>query len=183
MRTFDLFLRTRSSAGWLMALAVAILVSSASVPSLAQTPAEAETGKGPPTAVGERFLQAFEKRDFATLRTLFAPGATVAAVWLAEAKVPTTMQAEEWLKVTEEELAGLETISIDRLETTSLSFADGSVVSVLFHSTGTVPGGLTFTNDGIDTYVLIETGEGWKILHYSYIEKLEMNPPGADAAD
>lgn len=124
-----------------------------------------------------RFLESFVKKDFEALRSFFAPGATVASVWIEEMTAPKTSLAEEWVESAAKDVADVEWIVFDIVEASSLTFAHGTVVSLRFHSRGRL-GMRTFDNDGIDTYLLIEMDGGWKIYHYSYLEKLEGMPAG-----
>jgi hypothetical protein len=127
-----------------------------------------------PSAVAHQFLRAFEKKDWATLRTLFAPNAVVSTVDLAHEGSPEVayLTAEQWLAQTEKELQPVTSIALDLLDTSTLSFDQGATVSVRFRSQGKT-GEKAFTNNGIDTYSMIRTGGVWRIVRYGTFERLE----------
>lgn len=138
-------------------------------------PARAEAvAPGSPADVATRFLRAFEKKDFATVRSLFAPGAVASTVNLQKSGPPQIayQTGEEWVEAISKELAGVDTIKIDFLGVETLEFDQGATVSIRFRATGKA-GDKSFTNDGIDTYAMIRADDAWKVLQYSYIELLE----------
>lgn len=128
-----------------------------------------------PTAVAHQFLRAFEKKDWATLRTLFAPNAVVSTVNLAREGAPAVdyVTAAEWMTRTEAELAPVTEIAITLLDTSVLSFDQGAIVAVRFRSAGKLGDKASFTNDGIDTYSLTQLDGAWRILRYGTFELLE----------
>jgi hypothetical protein len=138
-------------------------------------PAYADTAKpGSPAEVATRFLRSLEKKDFQTLRTLFAPGAVASTVNLSRSGPPALAHAtgEEWVQGIEKEFAGVDTIKIEILDVETLDFDQGATVSIRFRATGTA-GAKSFTNDGVDTYAMVSVDGAWKIVQYSYIELLE----------
>lgn len=149
---------------------LAVLVSTL----LAPPPPVAAGEKGTPEAFCKRFQATFAQKDYDALRSYFAPGATVAAMWLAEKPEPETSTADEWTRSVEQAMTAVE-IAIEVEETSVLSFDHGTVVSLRFRADGIMGGEHHFTNNGIDTFVLTDAGDEWKILHYSYIELLEMS--------
>lgn len=126
--------------------------------------------------VARQFLSAFEKKDWATVRSLFAPNAVVSTVNLAREGQPQTSQvtAEQWLAQIEKELAPVTSIKLELLGITTLSFDQGVNVSARFRATGKA-GEASFTNNGIDTYSLVQVDEDWKILRYGTFELLEFH--------
>jgi hypothetical protein len=128
-----------------------------------------------PAAVAHQFLSAFEKKDWATLRTLFAPNAVVSTINLTRKGGPTVgyLPAEQWVAQAEKELAPVTEIALTPADTSVLRFDRGTTVSVRFHSAGKVGTQASFTNDGIDTYSMIQVGGVWRILRYGTFELLE----------
>lgn len=158
-----------------VALAAALVAGLIPGPLFAADAADAaEKAGGEPADVAARFLQAFGKKDFQTLRTLFAPGAVVSTVNLARSGAPTVAYktAEEWLEQTQKELAPITSIELKTLDTSALSFDQGATVSVRFRATGKA-GESSFTNDGIDTYSMTRVDGAWRILRYGTFELLE----------
>lgn len=161
MRSADVFALTLAAA--LVALAFAQSVHAGDP---AREPAEVAT----------RFLRAFEKKDFQTLRTLFAPGAVVSTVNLAHDGPPAVAYktVDEWLEQAQKELAPVTSIQLEMLDTSALSFDQGATVSVRFRATGKA-GDQSFTNNGIDTYSLTRIDGTWRILRYGTFELLEFH--------
>lgn len=137
--------------------------------------AESSQDAAGPAAVARQFLRAFEKKDWAAVRTLFAPEAVVSTVMLAREGGPTVayLTAEQWLAQTEKEMAPVTFVALDLIDTSVLSFDQGATVSVRFRSTGKI-GERSFTNNGIDTYSLTQSGGTWRILRYGTFELLEL---------
>ncbi len=136
--------------------------------------AEMQAEQGP-AAVAHQFLRAFEKKDWATLRMLFAPSAVVSTVNLAREGAPAVdyLTAAQWMTRAETELAPVTEIALTLLDTSVLSFDQGAIVSVRFRSAGKMGEGASFTNDGIDTYSMTLIGGAWRILRYGTFELLE----------
>lgn len=152
------------------------LVLAAVLATLPASLALADDAKSAPADVARQFLSAFEKKDWATVRTLFAPNAVVSTVNLSREGQPQTAQAtaEQWLAQIEKELAPVTSIKLELLDTSTLSFDQGANVSVRFRATGKA-GEASFTNNGIDTYSLVQVGGAWKILRYGTFELLEFH--------
>jgi hypothetical protein len=155
-----------------MVLAASFAVLLASGPALAQ---ETQEAKGGPTEVAHQFMRAFEKKDWAALRTFFAPNAVVSTVNLAREGAPTVayLTAEQWVAQAEKEMAPVTAISLSLLDTSVLSFDQGATVSVRFRSTGKLGEKQSFTNNGIDTYSMTQVGGAWRILRYGTFELLD----------
>ncbi|MEE8587565.1 MAG: nuclear transport factor 2 family protein [Acidobacteriota bacterium] len=128
-------------------------------------------------AFAHRFLKAFARNDFETVSSLFAAGATVSGIWLAQkAPRPFHLSAEAWVSTVEKEHKQLQDVRIRILESSQHSFDEGTVVAQRFVQTGKA-GGKAFTNNGVESYLLSPDGEGgWKILHYAYMEKFAFDP-------
>jgi len=151
---------------------VAVVLGVAGMPAAARA---GETASGP-AEVAHQFLRAFEKKDWATVRSLFAPNAVVSTVDLAKEGAPTVgyLPVDQWIAQTEKELAPVTAIQIDLLDTSTLSFDQGATVSVRFRSHGKA-GERSFTNNGIDTYSMAQVGGAWRILRYGTFELLELH--------
>ncbi len=146
-----------------LALTFAALLLHA-VPTLAEQPAD----------VAHRFLQAFEKKDYATIRGLFAPGASVTTAELSrsEPAKQSHKPADEWAAQSEKEMAAVTFEKLEVLETSTVAFDQGATVAVHFRSRGKA-GEFAFVNEGIDTYSLIQVDGAWRILRYGTFERLE----------
>lgn len=151
----------------------AALAAPLAAPMAAQAPPVAP---GAPAAVAQRFLQAFEKKDFQAIRALFAPGAVVSTVNLERNGPPTVAYKtlDEWIVQAEKELAPVTFTRVETLDTSALSFDQGATVSVRFRATGKA-GNASFTNNGIDTYSLTLVDGDWRILRYGTFELLEFH--------
>ncbi len=145
-------------------IVLAVTFVLAAGPVLAQEPAD----------VAKRFLQLFEKKDFAAIRGLFAPGAVVSTVDLSRTEPPQVGQkaAGEWIDQIAKELEPVTFNKIEALETSTLAFDQGATVSIRFRSSGKA-GDHTFTNEGIDTYSLTKVDGAWRIVRYGTFERLE----------
>lgn len=137
-----------------------------------------------PTATATRFLRAFEQKDFATVRALLADDATVIRTSLSP--IPNTPPQNQrasgaaWAQEAETNHAYLRDLKLDLLESSELRIDGGAVVNLRYRFSG-LAGKAAFVSDGIDTYILIPAGDGWKILQYNYIERLEMSRgPGGE---
>lgn len=146
------------------AIVLAVTLMLAAGPVLAEEPAD----------VAKRFLQLFEKKDFAAVRGLFAPGAVVSTVELSRTEPPKVGQkaAGEWIDQISKELEPVTFKGIEVLETSTLAFDQGATVSIRFRSSGKA-GEHTFTNEGIDTYSLTKVDGAWRIVRYGTFERLE----------
>jgi hypothetical protein len=162
---------------------IKISKSLASVPVLlmtlaslqAQTPALPLVAvEDPPLQVATRFLLSFGKKDFQTVRSLFAPGARVSSVTYSQNGTAQADQssAEAWMQIASGELASVDGLDFDILQTSVLSFQEGATVSIRFHASGRA-GRASFHIEGIDTYSMVRVGGAWRVLQYSYIERLK----------
>ena len=135
----------------------------------------AEEAKSGPTEVAHQFLRAFEKKDWAALRALFAPNAVVSTVNLAREGGPTVayLTVEQWFAQTEKEMAPVTFTALKVLDTSVLSFDQGATVSVRFRSSGKLGEKQSFTNNGIDTYSMTRVGDAWRILRYGTFELID----------
>jgi hypothetical protein len=144
---------------------------------LAAVPVLAAPAADTPADVATRFLQAFEKKDFQTIRGLFAPGAAVSTAELSRTEAPKMVYrtAEEWLTFTEKQMAPVKFSGFKILDTSTIAFDQGASVSVHFRSQGTF-GDFAFVNEGVDTYALTQVDGAWRILRYGTFERLEAAP-------
>ena len=125
-----------------------------------------------PKLVMTNFLQAFVAYDYETCRSLLMPGATITITrrYQDGAYQSVHQDAHAWLdEVGATGVKEIEDFSVDILETTELIHDHGATAVVQFISTGMTSQGL-FVNNGFDTGSLIETANGWRILHYSSFE-------------
>ena len=134
--------------------------------------AERET----PLAVVTRFARAFEKQDFAVVRALFAPGAMVSRVALSREGEPRfyRFSATAWLEDAERNHVHLRDVRLEILDSATESLEQGAVVSLRYRFSGRA-GNRSFVSDGIDTYSLVRVDGSWRVLQYSYIEKIEFS--------
>jgi ketosteroid isomerase-like protein len=155
--------------GWRIAACAALLAAALAVPGRAET-AKPDS----PADVATQFLRAFEKKDFKTVSSLFAPGAVTSAVNLKRNGPPELAYAPaaQWVQEAEKGLAQIDTIKLELLDVKTLEFAEAATVSVRFQAAGKA-GDMSFTNNGIDTYSMVRVDGAWKILHYTFIELLE----------
>ena len=128
----------------------------------------------PPEAVATRFARAFESQDFATVRSLLAPEATVLRVALSRSGPPkhSRFTAQEWADDAERNHAFLKDMKLEILDTRTEAFEHGAVVNVRYRFTGKA-GPRSFVTNGIDTYSMVPREGSWRILQYSYLELLE----------
>ena len=122
-----------------------------------------------------RFLNAFVAYDYDTCHSLLAADATIAtARRYKDGPYRHVFQTkDEWLdSVRESGITGLEDFSVEIHETTSLVHEHGATVMIRFTSSGGSEGRV-FRGLGIDTASLIETQDGWRILHYSSFEEFQ----------
>ena len=143
-----------------------LMLSGVSSPALAE-------GSSSPAEVATLFLKKFEQKDIDAVVALFAPGALVQRARLA-ANGPdiANFAADEWARSSKEGIAGIEDFKIEVLETSEVSFGEGTTVSVRFRATGRV-GQTYFINNGVDTFSLSQQEGAWRILLYNSMEKLE----------
>lgn len=136
-----------------------------------------------PAEIAVRFLRAFEQKDFATVRLLLTDDATIVRTVLSRTAAPEVRQfsARAWADEAERTHAYLRDLQLDLLETAESRIDQGAVVSLRYRFTGKA-GNTPFVSDGIDTYSMIPVQGQWRILQYSYIERLEMLPtkPGGE---
>ncbi len=134
-----------------------------------------------PTAAATRFLRAFEQKDFATVRALLADDAAVIRTSLSSKGAQNQRSpGAAWVREAETNHAFLRDLKLDLLESSELRIDGGAVVNLRYRFSG-LAGKAAFVSDGIDTYILIPAGDGWKILQYNYIERLEMSRgPGGE---
>ena len=133
----------------------------------------------PPLDAAVRFVRAFEARDFDTVRSLLADDATIVRVSLSRTAAPQVQRfsARAWADEAERTHAYLRDLRLDLLETAESRLEQGAVVSLRYRFTGKA-GNSPFASDGIDTYSLIPVEGRWRVLQYSYVERLEMKPAG-----
>lgn len=155
-----------------LALTFAAVLLSAG-PILAAPP-----GDGP-ADVAHRFLRAFETKDFQTIRGLFAPGAAVTTAELSRGEPAKLVSrtAEDWLAFTEKQMKPVTFSDFKVIETSTVAFDAGAMVSVHFRSQGSF-GDFRFVNDGVDTYALVQVDGAWRILRYGTFERLDAAPAG-----
>lgn len=125
-----------------------------------------------PEMVMTKFLQAFVARDYETCRFLLAPGATITITRRYQQGTYQSQHqdARDWLdEVDAGAVKGIKDFKVDILETAGLVHAHGATAVLRFTSTGMTGRG-KFENTGFDTGSLIETADGWRILHYSSFE-------------
>jgi len=138
-------------------------------------PAAADSAAtGSPEEVATRFLKAFEQKDIDTVVSLFAPGALVQRARLTEAAPELAhFGAQEWAEDAKSGIAGVQDFKIEVLEISSLSFDEGTTVSVRFRATGRVGENSFFINHGVDSFSLTRIEGEWRVLLYNSMEKLE----------
>lgn len=165
--------------GWLLALLMAGIAGLAGLPARAVAQVPAGVPAEPPLDAAVRFVRAFETRDFATVRSLLADDATIVRVSLSRTAAPQVQRfsARAWADEAERNHAYLRDLRLDLLETSESRVEPGAVVSLRYRFTGKA-GSASFVSDGIDTYALIPVDGRWRVLQYSYIERLEMQPAG-----
>jgi hypothetical protein len=152
------------------ALALALLALATG--AIAAPPAADET----PVQAATRFARAFEKQDFATVRALFAPGAFVSRVALAQSGEPSIHRysAEDWTADAERNHVFLQDTRLEILDSSTETLEAGAVVSMRYRFSGRA-GKRSFVSNGIDTYHLIRIGGGWRVLQYGYIERVDFS--------
>ncbi len=134
-----------------------------------------------PELVMKTFLRAFVAYDYETCRSLLAPGATIAITrrYRGGPYEHVYQTAGEWLnEVGDSGVKELEDFSVDIHETASLFHEHGATVVVRFTATAGAGGGI-FQNLGFDTGSLINTEDGWRIIHYSSFEDFRWNDGAA----
>ncbi len=132
----------------------------------------AEEKQPTPEVVMVKFLQAFVDYDYATCRSLLVPGATITITrrYQDGAYQSVHQDARVWLdEVGATGVKEVEDFTVDILETAGLRHTHGATAVVRFTATGMTSQG-KFVNAGFDTGSLIETVDGWRILHYSSFE-------------
>lgn len=130
----------------------------------------------PPEQVMARFLNSFVAYDYETCRSLLAPEATISIVRRdGEPSYEHSIQpAADWLaQVAASGVKYLDSFSVDIHDVVSLKHDHGATVMLKFSATGHV-GSYSFQSSGFDTGNLIETPDGWRILHYSSFEDFKI---------
>ena len=130
-----------------------------------------------PELVMKTFLRAFVAYDYETCRSLLAPGATIAITrrYRGGPYEHDYQTAGEWLnEVGDSGVKELVNFSVDIHETASLIHEHGATVVARFTATAGAGGGI-FQNLGFDTGSLINTEDGWRIIHYSSFEDFRWN--------
>jgi hypothetical protein len=152
---------------------LAVVALHCPLPTAAESPA-ALAGEEAPLGVATRFARAFENRDFATVRALFAPGAMVTRLDLGAAGGPAVgrFTAEAWTDEAESSHVVLKEVRLEILDSTTQTLELGAVVCLRYRFAGKV-GKRSFVSNGVDTYWLIRLGGAWRVLEYGYIEKLD----------
>jgi hypothetical protein len=163
----------------LAALALAFLLCAFSAGHSEGYAAEAPAspaGEETPLAVATRFARAFEKQDFAVVRALFAPDAMVSRVALSRDGEPRfyRFSSTAWLEDAERNHVHLRDVRLEILDSATQSLEQGAVVSMRYRFSGRA-GNRSFVSDGIDTYSLVRMNGSWRVLQYSYIEKIEFS--------
>lgn len=154
-------------AGALAALAVVFLLHPA---------ASEET----PLAAATRFSRAFESQNFATVRSLFAPGAMVTRLAVDGDGTPAVSRfsAETWAADAERNHVYLKEVRLEILDSTTQTLEQGAVVSLRYRFVGKA-GSRSFVSNGVDTYWLIRLGGAWRVLEYGFIEKIDFSDSAA----
>jgi len=145
--------------------------------------ASADEAPRTPEDVMTRFLKAFVAYDYETCRSLLAPGASMAITrrYYGEPYVHVYQDANKWLdEVGESGVKELKDFSVDIHETASLMHGHGATVVLRFTASGGASYG-QFQSLGFDTGSLIDTPEGWRILHYSSFEEFRGRQAAAAA--
>ena len=122
--------------------------------------------------VMKRFLRAFVSYDYETCRSLLVPDATISITrrYQGGAYQSEHLSAQEWLdQVGETGVKEIEDFSVDIHESAGLEHTHGATAVLRFTATGMTGQGM-FVNTGFDTGSLIETPDGWRIIHYSSFE-------------
>lgn len=160
-----------------VALAVWLLGQGALVAQSAPLQAEDVSTGEEPVAVALRFARAFEKKDFATMRSLLTENATIVRTALSRTAAPQIQRssASAWADEAERNHAFLRDLRLDVLAAMESRLDQGAVVNLRYRFTGKA-GKTPFVSDGIDTYLLIAVQGRWRILQYSYLERLELFP-------
>ena len=150
-----------------------VLIVAITYLSLFGLSASAQTEDVPaPEEVMARFLNAFVAYDYDICRSLLAPDATMTIIRRDETDVYEHLiqPADEWLdEVGSSGVKGLDSFSVDILEASTLTHSHGATVTLKFTAKGRA-GTYRFESSGFDTGNLVETPDGWRILHYSSFE-------------
>ena len=134
--------------------------------------AQAKEPIASPEQVMTKFLKAFVAYDYDTCRALLAPGASIAITrrYRGGPYEHVYQKASDWLnEVGDTGVKELEGFSVDIHETVGLTHEHGATVIARFTATAGAKSG-RFENLGFDTGSLINTPDGWRILHYSSFE-------------
>lgn len=139
--------------------------------SLAQ-PVLAETAKSGPEETMREFLLAFVAGDYDACHALLAPDATITIKRSYQGgPIETVHQsAAQWLnEVGATGVKEIEGFAANIHESAGLVHEHGAVAVVRFTASGMTGRG-AFRNLGFDTGNLVNTPEGWRIVHYSSFE-------------
>ncbi len=142
--------------------------------------AQADAAGSAPELVMTRFLRAFVAYDYDTCRSLLAPGATISITrsYRGGDYQISQQDARKWLDdVGESGVKQIEGFSVDIHETAALEHVHGATIVLKFTSSGMTGQG-QFVNTGFDSGNLVETPDGWRILHYSSFEAFSWSDPG-----
>jgi len=142
--------------------------------SAAAAPGAAAPRQESPLEAATRFARAFESQDFATVRALFTPDAMVSRVALSPSGEPSfhRFTATVWTADAERNHVHLQDVHLEILDSATESLEQGAVVSMHYRFSGRA-GTRSFVSNGIDTYTMIRPGGEWKVLQYSYIERID----------
>ena len=135
-----------------------------------------------PEGVMTRFLHSFVAYDYETCRSLLAPGATIAIVRRdgGDEYEHSFQPAADWLDGVEKSgVKDLDSFSVEIRDAVTVQHAHGATVIVKFTAAGNT-GAYGFASSGFDTGNLIETPDGWRILHYSSFEEFLPVQPQQD---
>lgn len=150
-----------------VALACGLLLA---VLPVSAAPDDAEAASA---GLAREFMAAFAAKDMERVGAMFAPNAVVQRARLGDGE-PELVQLEvaDWLVEAADGIDGVQDFRIEVLDSASLAFDDGVTVSVRFRATGSVGEGMSFVNDGVDTFSLVSVGGAWRIVLYNSFEKL-----------
>ncbi len=128
-----------------------------------------------PEQVMVRFIKSFVKYDYDTCRDFLAPGATIAIVRRdgTDEYAHSIQPASDWLeRVGKGGVKDLDSFSVDIHDAATLEHHHGTTVVLKFSAKGRAKA-YRFKSSGFDTGNLIQTPDGWRILHYSSFENFE----------
>jgi len=132
----------------------------------------AQEAKSAPESVMANFLQAFVDLDYEVCRSFLAPAATITITrrYQDGSYQSSHQDARDWLdEVGATGVKEIKDFKVDILEIIGLEHDHGATVVLRFTATGMTGQGM-LVNKGFDTGNLVETANGWRILHYSSFE-------------